>query len=307
MKIAFMGSPEFAVPALEACLAHHEVVLVVTQPDKPAGRGKKLSPPPVKVVAERAGVPIAQPKSARTGELLEALRATHPDICVVVAYGKILPKDVLEAAPHGCLNIHGSLLPKYRGAAPIQWAVIDGEAVTGVAIMQLDEGMDTGPVFAMREVPIEDDDTSGTMYEKLAPVGAELLLEVLAGIAAGTAVATAQDEAGASHARMLKKTDGAIDWSRPAAAVASHVRGMDPWPGAYTDLDGERVKLFGARVRDGAGAPGEVLGVDTDGMAIACGDGVVVVAEIQAPGKRRMPVDAFTAGRAVAPGTVLGQ
>ena len=195
-------------------------------------------------MAERAGVPIAQPKSARTGELLEQLKRAAPDICIVVAYGKILPVDVLEVAPRGCLNIHGSLLPKYRGAAPIQWAVIDGEPTTGVSIMQLDEGMDTGPVFATREVPIGADDTSGTMYDKLAPVGADLLREVLASIEAGTAVASAQDSSLATHARMLKKADGAIDWSRPAAAVASHIQGMDPWPGAFASLGDKRIKMF---------------------------------------------------------------
>jgi methionyl-tRNA formyltransferase len=308
MRVVFMGSPEFAVPALRALIEHHEVALVVTQPDKRAGRGKKLSPPPVKVVAADAGIPVIQPTSARAPEVAEQLRATGAELGVVVAYGKILPRAVLDAFPRGCLNIHGSLLPKYRGAAPIQWAVIDGERETGVCIMQLDEGMDTGPVLLERRIEIGPRDTAGDLFERLAPLGADALLEAIAGLEAGTLEATPQDDAGASHARMLRKEDGAVDWSQPAAAVAGRIRGVDPWPGAFAVLPGgDRLKLFGAVVTDGAGAPGEVLSVDDRGLVVACGDGAVAVAEVQAAGKKRMTAEAFASGRALPVGARLGQ
>src|SRR5262245_35642350 len=218
-----MGSPDFAVPALEALLTRHQVALVVTQPDKPAGRGSKLTPPPVKVVAERAGLPVLQPKSARAPEVAEALRATGAELGVVVAYGKILPRAVLDAFPRGCINIHGSILPSYRGAAPIQWAVIRGEAETGVTIMQLDEGMDTGPALLERRTPIGEDETAGELFARLAPMGAELLIEAIAGLAAGTLPPRPQDHAAASHAPMLRKADGFIDFTRPASEVAARI------------------------------------------------------------------------------------
>jgi methionyl-tRNA formyltransferase len=306
MRVAFMGSPEFAVPALRALLEHHEVVLVVTQPDKRAGRGKKLAPSPVKLVAEQAGVPIVQPTSARKPELLAALQGAAPDVCVVVAYGKILPTPVLEVAPHGCLNIHGSLLPKYRGAAPIQWAVIRGETQTGVTIMQLDEGMDTGPMLLERAVSIGPSDTAGTLHDALAPVGAQLLLEALTGLEAGTLEARAQDDAAASYAPMLKKDDGIVHWERTATEVRDLIRGVDPWPGAVTTLDGLRLKLFGPVLHDGSGAPGEVLGVGADGLVVACGEGACAIGEVQAPGKKRMRAGAFVSGRSVPAGTRLG-
>jgi len=306
MRVVFMGSPEFAVPALRALLSHHTVVLVVTQPDKPAGRGKRLAPPPVKLVAQQASVPILQPVSARKPQLLEAMRAVRPDVCVVVAYGKILPAPVLEVAPRGCLNIHASLLPKYRGAAPIQWAIIRGEIETGVTIMQLDEGMDTGPMLLERAIPIDPGDTAGTMHDKLAPIGAELLLEALAGLEDGSLVARPQDHDAATYAPMLTKDDGAVRWDAPAAAVCALIRGVDPWPGAATELDGERLKLFSPAVCPGSGAPGEVLGVGPDGLIVACGDGACAIGELQAPGKKRLRADAFVAGRPIALGTRLG-
>jgi methionyl-tRNA formyltransferase len=300
MRVVFMGSPEFAVPALEALLAHHEVALVVTQPDKPAGRGAKLAAPPVKVVAERAGVPVIQPKSARAPEVAEQLRA-------IVAYGKILPRAVLEAFPRGCINIHGSLLPAYRGAAPIQWAVIDGNAVTGVTIMQLDEGMDTGPMLLTRELAIGPEETSGELFARMAPVGAEAMLAAMDGLAAGTLVARAQPADGASHARMLTKADGAIDFARPAAAVSAHIRGVDPWPGATTQLRGETMKLFRPKVVDGVAgaAPGTVLAIDERGAVVACAEGAIALRELQLPARRRMTARELGAGRAIVVGDVL--
>jgi methionyl-tRNA formyltransferase len=313
MKIVFMGSPEFAVPALEALLAdpRHEVVLVVTQPDKPAGRGGKLSAPAVKVVAERAGVPVYQPPSARKPEVAERLRATGAELGVVVAYGKILPPAVLTAFPRGCINVHGSILPAYRGAAPIQWAVIDGRAVTGVTIMQLDEGMDTGAMLLVRETPIGPDETAGELFARLAPIGAAALIEALDAMAAGTLVARPQPSEGASHARMLTKGDGAIDFARPAAVVAAHIRGVDPWPGAVAGLRGQTVKLFGPRVvGDPAGAgeaaPGTVLAIDERGAIVACAPGAVALRELLIPGRRRMTAREVAGGRWLAVGDVLG-
>lgn len=311
MRVVFMGSPEFAVPALEALLAHHEVALVVTQPDKPAGRGGKLAAPPVKVVAERAGVPVDQPKSARAPDFAERLRATGAELGVVVAYGKILPRAVLEAFPRGCINIHGSLLPAYRGAAPIQWAVIDGHVLTGVTIMQLDEGMDTGPILLTRELAIGAEETAGELFARMAPLGAEALLTALEALATGILVPRPQPAEGASHARMLTKADGGIDFARPATAVSAHVRGVDPWPGAVAHLRGEPIKLFRARIiveevpGVGAAEPGTVLAIDERGAIVACKDGAVALRELQLPARRRMAAREVAAGRAISVGDVL--
>jgi methionyl-tRNA formyltransferase len=304
MRVAFMGSPELAATCLRALAAAHDVVLVVSQPDKPAGRGGKLTAPAVKVVAQELGLPVIQPRSARTGELAQALTASGAELAAVVAYGKILPKPVLDACPRGCINVHASLLPAYRGAAPIQWAVIDDRRETGVSIMQLDEGMDTGPVYFTVTTPIGDAETSGELMARLAELGAAALVEAVARIAAG-AVAVAQDHAGASHARMLTKRDGAIDFARPAREVAARIRGVDPWPGAQAVLRGEPVKLFHAAVEPALGAPGTVLAIDDRGAAIACADGAVRVRDLQLAGKRRMTAGDVARGRGLAVGDVL--
>lgn len=306
-----MGSPEFAVPCLGALHDHHEVALVVSQPDKPAGRGGQVTAPAVVLAARALGLPVIQPRSARTGELRDALAGSGAELAVVVAYGKILPRAVLDALPRGCINVHASLLPAYRGAAPVQWAVIRGEAETGVSIMQLDEGMDTGPVLLERRVAIDPEETAGELLARLAPVGAAALIAAIAAIAAGTARAVPQDQARASHAPMLAKVDGAIDFGQPAAAVAARIRGVDPWPGAYAVLRGQPVKLFRARAaaeRETApGGPGTVLAIAAAGARIACGDGAVVIAELQAAGRKRMAAAQFAAGRAIAVGDVLGR
>jgi methionyl-tRNA formyltransferase len=300
-----MGSPEFAVPCLRALAAAHEVVLAVSQPDKPAGRGGQLTAPPVKSAAQELGIPVIQPRSARTGELRDALRAAHAELAVVVAYGKLLPLDVLSALPRGCINVHGSILPKYRGAAPVQWAVIDNEPETGVSIMQLDEGMDTGPVYLERRVAIDPDETSGELLARLAPIGAAALVDAIAAIAAG-ATPVPQDHARATHAAMLSKADGAIDFTRPAPLVAARIRGVDPWPGAQAQLRDQVVKLFRARPASGQGAPGTVLAIDAAGLHVACGEGAAVIRELQAPGRKRLTAQQFAAGRGVAAGDVLG-
>jgi methionyl-tRNA formyltransferase len=300
-----MGSPDFAVPPLRALLAAHEVVLVVTQPDKPAGRGKRLQPPPVKDVAQAAGVPVLQPASVRKPEIAEALRATGAELAVVVAYGKILPPAVLEAFPRGCINVHASLLPAYRGAAPIQWAILRGETETGVTIMQLDAGMDTGPILSKRSLAIAPDDTAGTLFERLAPLGAELLLDAMDGLARGVLVPEPQDHDQATYAPMLDKQQGAVDWTRSATEVSCHVRGVDPWPGAFTALGETRLKLFGAAPVAGTGQPGEILGIDERGLIVACGQGAVVIAEVQAAGGRRMAARVFAVGRELGAGARL--
>ncbi|HEU0037302.1 MAG TPA: methionyl-tRNA formyltransferase [Kofleriaceae bacterium] len=307
MRVVFMGSPEFAVPCLRALAGAHDVALVVSQPDKPAGRGSQLTAPAVKVAAQELGLPVIQPRSAKTGELRDALVASGAELAVVVAYGKILPRAVLEALPRGCINVHASILPKYRGAAPVQWAVIHGDVETGVAIMQLDEGMDTGPVLLERRVAIDPEETSGELLARLAPIGAAALLEALDRIARGEAEPVAQDHGAATHAPMLAKSDGAIDFTQPARAVAARIRGVDPWPGAQATLRGQTIKLFRARAEGGQGAPGTVLAIDPAGLHVACGEGVAVIRELQAPGRKRLTAMQFAAGRGVAIGDVLGK
>jgi methionyl-tRNA formyltransferase len=313
LRVVFLGSPEFAVPTLEAVVARHDVVLAVAQPDKPAGRGMKVAAPAVKLAAERLGIPVAQPKSARTPEFAESLRMLAPDVAVVVAYGKILPQAVLDIPKHGCLNVHGSLLPRYRGAAPIQWAVIRGERETGITIMQLDAGMDTGPMLLARKLPIGDDDTAGTLAPRLSALGAGMMLEALDRLRAGQLTATPQDNALATMAPMLEKTTGRVDWTRPAREVSCLVRGVDPWPGAFTELAAaapgatpDVLKLWTPRVVEGRGAPGTVLGADRSGLVVACGEGAVALGELQLPGKKRLPAQALLAGRPIPAGTVLG-
>jgi len=311
MRVVFMGSPEFAVPCLRALASKHDVAFVVSQPDKPAGRGGQLTPPPVKATAVDLGLPVIQPRSARTGELETALRESGAELAAVVAYGKILPRAVLDALPRGCINVHASILPRYRGAAPVQWAVIDGEHETGVAIMQLDEGMDTGPVLLEKRVAIDPDETSGELLARLAPIGAAALLEALELIATGRATPIAQDHAASTHAPMLTKADGAIDFTQPAQKVAARIRGVDPWPGAQALLRGQVVKLFRARASGTSGATsaaGTVVAVDASGLHVACGDGgVIVIREVQAPGRKRLTAAQFAAGRGVAIGDVVSK
>jgi methionyl-tRNA formyltransferase len=309
MRVAFMGSPEFAVPCLRALAGAHEVALVVTQPDKPAGRGGQVQAPAVKIAAQELGLTVIQPRSAKTGELAAALSASGAELAVVVAYGKILPRAVLDAAPRGCINVHASHLPPYRGAAPVQWAVIHGERETGVAIMQLDEGMDTGPVLLERRVAIGPEETAGELLARLAPIGAAALLEAIDGLARGALAAAPQDHARATHAPMLAKADGAIDFAQPAHLVAARIRGVDPWPGAQAMLRGQLTKLFRARPAEGGAqveaAAGTVLAIDAAGARIATADGAVVVRELQAPGRKRMTAQQFAAGRGIAVGDVL--
>ncbi len=306
MRIVFMGSPDFAVPCLDTLLSTDEVVAVVCQPDKPAGRGQKLTPPPVKARALAAGLRVMQPTSVRKPPFLDELRALAPDVCVVVAYGKILPPDVLAAPKHGCLNVHASLLPRYRGAAPIQWAIIRGERETGVTLMQMDAGMDTGDMLLKRAVAIDETITAGELHDKLAPVGAELLVEGLARLKAGTLPPEKQNDAEATLAPMLTKETGRVDFASGARAVRDRVRGCDPWPTAFTTLGDAMLKLYRPRVVSGSGVPGVVLGADRDGLIVACGEDAVAFGELQLPGKKRMSAQALLAGRPIPTGTRLG-
>jgi len=306
MRAVFFGSPAFAVPSLRAVAANTTLVGVVSQPDRPAGRGQAPSPPAVKVAAEALGVPVLQPEKIRTPETEAALAAFDADIFVVVAYGRILPQRLLDLPRRGPYNVHASLLPKLRGAAPIQWALIRGDREAGVAIMRMEAGLDTGPVAAMRALPIADDDTGGTLSEKLAELGARLLVETLPAIADGSVTLTPQDDAGATLAPLLTKADGHLTFDRPARVVSAHARGVDPWPGASAVLDGAPLKLFAPRVvAGGTGRPGEVLGLRPEGLAVACAEGAIAFGELQLPGRRRLPAAAVLAGHPIPAGTVL--
>ncbi len=308
LRAGFMGSPEFAVASLEAVGSACDLRVVVTQPDRPAGRGRKLVAPAVKVAAEQLGVPVLQPVKVRDGTLLAQLKEHALDVIVVAAYGRILPREILELPPLGCINVHASLLPRWRGAAPIQRAVLAGDPETGVTIMQMAEGLDTGAIHRMRSTPIEPRETSGQLFERLAKIGAELLGEFMRALPS-VPPPTPQDEAQATLAPMLAKQEGVTAWARPAVRVIDHIRGMDPWPGAFTGRGGAVLKLFTAgpsqRTRPADAVAGQVLGVDSEGMHVACGEGVVCVDELQIVGGKRMPSVVYALGRPFAVGEVL--
>ena len=309
MRIVFMGTPDFAVPSLEALLSSgDQVVGVVCQPDRPKGRGHQLVAPPVKLVAERAGIPLLQPLKIRTPEFLQALSSWQPDVIAVAAYGRILHTPILQLPPMGCVNVHGSLLPKYRGAAPVQWAVINGETETGITTMLMDEGMDTGAMLLQAKVEILPEDTAGTLAPRLAALGGRLLTETLAQLKAGTLVATKQDDQQATMAPLLKKEDGLIDWTLSATSLANRVRGLSPWPGAYTFLGDERWNIWKSASQGTAtsDAPGTIVTVTKQSILVATGDGLLEVREIQTANSKRMAVPQFLAGHRVTVGQQLG-
>lgn len=302
MKIAFMGTPDFSVPCLRALAeSGHEVVGVFCQPDKPVGRKQELQAPPVKQEALRHGFRVLQPKSLRGGQGLELLKELQPELVIVVAYGKILPPDFLEYPKYGCVNIHASLLPKYRGASPIHWAVMAGDKETGVTVMQMDEGMDTGDILLVKKLPIPNDATTEDMFERLSVLGAEAMLEAVEGIENGTLTPTSQDHAAATTVGLLTKEMGEIDWSAPAADIHNKIRGLYSWPGAYTSLHGKRLKLHRARLceKGSACAPGTVT-VQGGKLLVTCGDSrCIELLEVQPEGKKRMDASAFINGRGV--------
>jgi methionyl-tRNA formyltransferase len=304
-RVVFFGSPAFAVPSLRAVAAGAELVAVVSQPDRPAGRGQAQAAPAVKVAAGELGVPMLQPEKVRTPETAAALAAFAADLFVVVAYGRILPQSLLDLPRLGAYNVHASLLPRLRGAAPIQWSIIRGDSETGVSIMRMEAGLDTGPVAATRRIAIADDDTAGTLSAKLADLGAGLLAETLPAIAEGGVRLTTQDESAATLAPLLTKADGHLRFDRPARVVSAQARGVDPWPRATAMLDGEPLKLFKPHVAEGSGRPGEVLGLRGEGLVIACAEGAIAFDELQLPGRKRLPAGSVLLGRPIATGTVL--
>ena len=308
-RALFFGTPDFAVPALRALHEIATVPLVITQPDRPKGRGMKLAPPPVKELALELGLPVLQPTKVRTPEFAASLREHDADVALVIAYGRILPKAVLEAPRLGCVNVHASILPSLRGAAPIQWSVVRGETETGVCLMQMDEGLDTGPVLACERLAIGPDETSAALSERLSALGAALVRAELPRFLAGELLATPQDHTRATLAPLLSKHDGAIDWSRPARELHNLVRGFSPWPGAFSSLSGTRLKVLSTQVRDeqtGHAAPGKLLELTREGIDVACGRGTLRLVELQLEGAKRLPAADFSAGQRLVVGQRLG-
>lgn len=309
MRIVFMGTPEFAGPSLEALLKSEDhVVGVVTQPDRPKGRGHILAPPPVKIIAQRADIPLLQPLKIRTPDFLDALAAWKPDLIAVTAFGRILHAPILNLPPKGCVNVHGSLLPKYRGAAPIQWAVIQGEAETGITTMLMDKGMDTGPMLLQERVPIMPDDTAGSLSLRLAELGGRLLVETIRQLKAGTITPRAQDNSQATMAPLLKKEDGVIDWTRSAQSIANRVRGLSPWPGVSTFLGHDRWNIWSAVAKPTHSneQPGTIIDLTKHTIQVATGEGMLEIVEIQTANSKRMTVAQFLAGHRVNVGARLG-
>ena len=308
MRVIFMGTPDFAVPSLEALLTKHEVVLVVTQPDKPKGRGKKMVPTPVKACALEHGIPVLQPEKVKEPEFVEQLRSYEPDLIAVTAFGQILSEPILEMPKYGCINVHGSLLPKYRGAAPMQWSIIDGEKVTGITTMYMAKGLDSGDMLLKAEVEITDEDTFATIHDKMAVTGANLLLDTLAQLEAGTLERIPQDHDAATYAPMITKETGHIDWSKNGQDIINLIRGLNPVPAAYTIYEEEVLKIFGAALSDvqaDSAANGEIVAVVKKGFVVKCGDGCLLITEVQARGGKRMMTDAYLRGHAMKEGILL--
>lgn len=308
MRVVFMGTPDFAVKILDAvAAAGHEVVLAVTQPDKPKGRSKAQQFPPVKECALRHGIEVFQPKRIREDANVEHLKSYAPDIIIVAAFGQILPKSILDLPEYGCINVHASLLPKYRGAAPIQWAIINGDEITGVTTMRMDIGVDTGDMIAKREVRIAADETGGSLFDKLADAGAKLIVETMEQLAQHTAVFTPQNNEASTHTSMITKELGNIDWRKPAVEIERLIRGLTPWPSAYTYLNHKCLKLWRAHVvgRESGCAPGTVLIEGKKSLLVQTGEHLLALDEVQLEGKKRMDIASFSNGYPVEAGTVL--
>ncbi len=308
MKIIFMGTPDFSVPILKALIqAGHEVVLAVTQPDQPKGRGKSVSFSAVKTAALECQIPVYQPKRIREPECVSHLRTFEADIMVVAAFGQILSEEILTMPKYGCVNVHASLLPKYRGASPIQWAVLNGEKTTGVTTMQMDVGIDTGDILEKTEIALAEDETGGSLFDKLSEAGAELCVRTLAHIQDGTVTRTKQEEAQATHVGMITKQMGEVDWTKSAVQIERQIRGLNPWPGTYTSLHGRLLKLWKAAALEGGDSDqaGKVVCVDKKQLIVQTGEGQLSLLEVQPEGKKRMPVDAFLRGYQIEPGQKL--
>ena len=322
MRIVFMGTPDFSVPALKALVeAGHQVIAVVTQPDKPKGRGKEVQMTPVKIQAMEYGIPVYQPAKVREASFVEVLQGMEADVYVVIAFGQILPKAVLELPKYGCINIHASLLPKYRGAAPIQWCVIDGERETGITTMMMDVGLDTGDMLEKTVIPIEEKETGGSLHDKLSLAGGALILSTLKKLEEGTLVRTPQTDEGTCYAKMLTKSLGDIDWNQSAVSIERLIRGLNPWPSAYTLWNGKTIKIWSADVTTGREAaaflsesgvpsetgitPGTVVCSDKHSLVVCTGDGLLSVRELQMEGKKRMDTPAFLRGYPIPEGDVF--
>lgn len=305
MNVVFMGTPDFAVPSLENIAKVHNVQAVFTQPDKPVGRKMVLTPPDVKVCAEKLGIPVYQPVKLKDSDSYEIIKELNPDVIVVVAYGQILPENILNIPKYGCINVHGSLLPKYRGAAPIQWSVLNGDKITGVTTMYMEKGLDTGDILETKEYEIGINDTAGEIFDTLAEMGGKLILDTLEKAEKGQLHPIKQDDSKSSYAKMLDKSMCNIDFSKTNLQVHNQVRGLSPWPVASTKLNGKVLKIFETRLAEGKGKPGEIL--NTNPLTIACGEGAVVVNTVQLQGKKKMDSKAFLQGHKLEKGTVIGE
>lgn len=308
MKVLFMGTPDFAVPVLEELIKRHEVVAVISQPDKPKGRGKKLQPTPVKEVAEANNIPVYQPIKIKDEEFVDFLEGIETDIYVVVAYGQILSQRILDIPKYGCVNVHGSLLPKYRGAAPIQWSIINGEEKTGVTIMYMVKALDSGDMILKKEIAIETDDTYETLHDKMAPIGAKALIEALEMIENGQVNAEKQDDALTSYASMITKDMGLIDWNKSSDEIRNKIRGFNPVPAAFTNYDSDVLKIFKAQIVEGYknGDAGEILAVDKKrGFIVKTADSALLITEVQAKGGKRMSCADYMRGHEIEVGKVL--
>ncbi len=310
-SVIFMGTPDFAVPTLKTLISHgHHVLAVVTQPDRPKGRGKKLTAPPVKELAMKHGIEVLQPEKASNDLFCAEIRAKEPDLILVVAFGQILKKKLLDIPRWGVINVHASLLPNLRGAAPIQWTILNDETKTGLTVMQMDEGMDTGPILFQEEIPVVKDETAGQLHDRLAVMAGDLMAKSLERMAGKIVKATPQDHTKATYAPKIAKELSLLDWKEDAAKVSARIRGMDPRPGAYTIREGQEIKLFASTVIDRnreEGAPGQVLGLKEGCLVVGTGRGTVGVRELQYPGKNRLPAREFLRGFSIPEGTVLGQ
>lgn len=309
MKIVFMGTPDFAVPCLQALIDNkHEVVGVVTQPDRAKGRGNKLTSPPVKVLAEKFGIPVFQPEKVKTPEFVDKLRGLAPEVIIVVAFGQILSQAILDIPPKGCINVHGSLLPKYRGAGPIQWSIINGDKTTGVTTMYMDKGLDTGDMIIKREFDILENETAQELHDKMSIIGAEVLIETLQLIEKGQAPRTPQKHEEHTYAPMLDKTTGKIDWSKPARDIYNLIRGTYPWPGAYSSYQGRNFKVFGSEIYDENtvnSEVGKISEIGKDYIMVSCGKGFIKINELQFENEKRMGVEAYLRGHNIDTDTKL--
>ncbi|MBL8164366.1 MAG: methionyl-tRNA formyltransferase [Anaerolineae bacterium] len=304
-KVVFMGTPDFAVQTLTGLIAHHEVIGVVTQPDRPAGRNRQVQMSPIKQVALQHNIPVLQPEKIRRAEAIAELRQWQPDVYVVAAFGQILPQVVLDIPPHGSINVHASLLPRWRGAAPIQAAIRAGDAQTGITIMQMDAGLDTGPMLSQRAIPLAPDETGASLHDKLALLGAELLIETLPGYLAGSIQPQPQPEDGVTFAPQIEKEAGLIDWTQDAATIERLIRAFTPWPGTYTTWNGEQLKILAGTVIAGSAAPGQVV-QEREGIGIGTGKDLLCVARLQLAGRKALSIEEFVRGQLAFTGARLG-